>query len=146
MAIDHVLHQYVGVQCTHYLDDFTVIVPEQAAKAVTDLTEKLLELLGWDIKKSKEKPMDKSFVALGVNFDLGPGPGPREGPEYRRLEQEGTDQGHRRQDPRAPSPRRNLCGRGGRAAREAGLLELANLRPHVRPGVPLPRPSGIAPE
>ncbi len=71
MAIDHMLHQYVGVPCAHYFDDFTVIVPEQAAKAATDLTEKFLELLGWDIEKSKEKPMDKSFVALGVNFDLG---------------------------------------------------------------------------
>ncbi len=70
MAINHMVHEYVGVPCTHYFDDFTVIVPETVAAAATELTEKFLDTLGWEVKKSKNKPMDSDFLALGVNFGL----------------------------------------------------------------------------
>lgn len=102
MAINHMVHEYVGVPCTHYFDDFTVIVPETVAAAATELTEKFLDTLGWEVKKSKNKPMDSDFLALGVNFGLSRAIG--EDPN-RRREQGGEDQGHRRQDPRLPAPR-----------------------------------------
>ena len=28
------------------------------------------ELLGWEVKASKDKPLEETFVALGVEFDL----------------------------------------------------------------------------
>ena len=102
MSINHMVHEYVGVPCTHYFDDFTVIVPESVATAATELTEKFLDTLGWEVKKSKNKPMDSNFVALGVNFDLSHAIG-----DDSRIvvsNKEERVKRHRVQDSRSPEP------------------------------------------
>ena len=71
MALNHLVHEYVGVPCTHYFDDFTVIVPETLASTVDLLTKRFFEVLGWDVKMAKDKPMDQEFTALGVEICLG---------------------------------------------------------------------------
>ena len=42
MALNHLLHENVGVPCTHYFDDFTVIVPETIGAASDEFTGKFL--------------------------------------------------------------------------------------------------------
>ncbi len=70
MALNHLAHHYAGIPCSHYFDDFTVIAPEELAEEIDGLAKQFFEILGWDVKKSKDKPMKEKFTALGVNFDL----------------------------------------------------------------------------
>ncbi len=70
MALNHLAHAFVGVPCTHYFDDFTIIVPETLGDAVDEMTREFFETLGWEVKVSKDKPMAERFTALGVEIDL----------------------------------------------------------------------------
>jgi len=70
MALNHLVHAFVGIPCTHYFDDFTIVVPEIISSTVDTLARRFFELLGWDVKVSKDKPMSRTFTALGVDFDL----------------------------------------------------------------------------
>ena len=71
MALNYLVHGFVGVPCTHYFDDFTIVVPQILGAEVDILTKKFFDILGWDIKESKDKPMADTFTALGVEVCLG---------------------------------------------------------------------------
>ena len=70
MALNFLLHEHVGVPCTHYFDDYTIVMPELSGQAADDLTGQFLKELGWDVKREKDKPMSQVFTALGVVADL----------------------------------------------------------------------------
>ena len=70
MALNHLVHEYIGVPCTHYFDDFTIIVPKVLASTVDLMTKRFFEILGWEVKSAKDKPMDEEFAALGVEVAL----------------------------------------------------------------------------
>ena len=65
MALEHLLHETMGVPSTHYFDDFTLLAPMGLGETLSDIAKEFLDLLGWDIKKSKGNPMNQKFVALG---------------------------------------------------------------------------------
>ena len=54
MALEHLLHETMGVPSTHYFDDFTLLAPMGLGETLSDIAKEFLDLLGWDIKKSKE--------------------------------------------------------------------------------------------
>ena len=70
MALNFLLHENVGVPCSHYFDDFTVIVPETLGGIADELTGQFFKELGWEVKRGKDKLTSDLFTALGVNFDL----------------------------------------------------------------------------
>ena len=70
MALDYLLHESVGIRCTHYFDDYTLIVLVAVAALIEELAFEFCDLLGWRLKASKDKPMASCFVALGVEIDL----------------------------------------------------------------------------
>ena len=70
MALNHLVHEYIGVPCTHYFDDFTIIVPKVLASTIDLTTKRFFEILGWEVKSAKDKPMDEEFTALGVEIAL----------------------------------------------------------------------------
>jgi hypothetical protein len=37
MALNYLLHENVGAPCTHYFDDFTLIMPESTSEATDQL-------------------------------------------------------------------------------------------------------------
>jgi len=69
-AIEAILVQILGIPCTHYFDDFTLLVPEEGGLELIEVLKEGLDLLGWKLKADKETPLDSSFIALGVVFDL----------------------------------------------------------------------------
>ena len=70
MALNYLIHENVSTPCTHYFDDFTIIVPEVISKPADQMTGEFLKELGWDVKREKDKPMSSTFTALGVEIDL----------------------------------------------------------------------------
>ena len=64
------MHENVGIPCTHYFDDYTIIVPEVLGSTADELTGQFLKELGWEVKREKDKPTSDTFTALGVVFDL----------------------------------------------------------------------------
>ena len=70
MALNFLLHENVGVPCTHDFGDCTITTPEARGQAADELTGKFLKELGWEVKREKDKPMSQVFTALGVDFDL----------------------------------------------------------------------------
>ncbi len=60
--------------CTHYFDDFAIVIPEVLATYVDTLAKGFFRELGWAINETKDKrlgPFASVFPALGVEFDLG---------------------------------------------------------------------------
>ena len=70
MALNYLMHENAITPCTHYSDDFTIIVPEAISEAADQPTGEFLKELGWDAKRGKGKPMSGTFTALGVEIDL----------------------------------------------------------------------------
>ena len=70
MALNFLLHEHVGVPCTHRFDDYTIVVPEALGQAADEMTGKFIKELGWEVKREKDKPMSQVFTALGVDVDL----------------------------------------------------------------------------
>ncbi len=70
MALDCLAHQYIGIPCTHYFDDFALVMPDFLGAAADIATKQFFELLGWEVKSAKDKPMKQEFTALGVVYDL----------------------------------------------------------------------------
>ncbi len=71
LAPDYLVHEYAGVPCTHYFDDFTIIVPEVIGDDSDDMVGRFLKELGWEVKRNKDEPTASSFAALGVEIVLG---------------------------------------------------------------------------
>ncbi len=69
-ALETILVECFGIPCTHYFDDFTVIVPESMGEIVVVLMHEALSVLGWETKAEKEHPMRTEFNVLGVTFDV----------------------------------------------------------------------------
>ena len=49
-AIEHLLNTLLGIPCTHYFDDFTIIAPESLMPIFEEITKELLSHLGWAVK------------------------------------------------------------------------------------------------
>ncbi|CAE8589824.1 unnamed protein product [Polarella glacialis] len=62
----------LGLLWTNFYDDFPHVDHVVSSSESHQSSLELLELLGWSVSKSakKDKPMAKSFVVLGVVFDL----------------------------------------------------------------------------
>ena len=61
---------HAGISCTHYFDDFIIIVPESISEAADQMAGEFIKELAWEAKREKDKPMSTEFTALGVDFDL----------------------------------------------------------------------------
>ena len=70
MALNYLMHENVGIPCTHYFDDYTIIVPEILGNQADELTGQFLKELGWEVPREKDKPTSDTFTALVVVFDL----------------------------------------------------------------------------
>ena len=70
MALNYLINENASTTCTHYFDDFTIIIPKVISEAADQLTGEFLKELGWDVKREKDKPMSGTFAALGVEIDL----------------------------------------------------------------------------
>ena len=53
MALNHLVHEYAGTPCTHYFDDFTIIVPEALGEAADMATQRCWKL--WDGPSKRKK-------------------------------------------------------------------------------------------
>ena len=51
-----------NVPLTHYFDDFTPVAPAAVAEAMSNVAKEFLDLLGWDGKSAKEKPMNMKSI------------------------------------------------------------------------------------
>ena len=65
MALNYLMHENVGIPCTHYFDDYTIIVPEALGSSADELTGRFLKELGWEVKREKDKPTSDTFTSLG---------------------------------------------------------------------------------
>ena len=63
MALNFLLHENVGVPCSHYFDDFTVIVAEALGEIADELTGQFFKEFGWGVKRGKDKPTSDLFAA-----------------------------------------------------------------------------------
>ena len=50
MALKYLMHENVGIPCTHYFDDYTIIVPEVLGNPADELTGQFLTELGWGVR------------------------------------------------------------------------------------------------
>lgn len=70
MALNFLLHENVGVRCSHYFDGFTVILLETPGGIADEPTGLFFKVLGWGVKREKDKPAsDRPLHRPGVNFD-----------------------------------------------------------------------------
>ena len=61
MALEHLVRSNLAVPCTHYFDDFTFIVPKAIAEQTDEMTKEFFDILGWDVKLEKDKPIRSSW-------------------------------------------------------------------------------------
>lgn len=71
IALQTIITKIFGIPCAHYFDDFTFIVPSTLGQELIEIVKEGLVFLGWRVKGgSKDVPLDRTFGALGVIFDL----------------------------------------------------------------------------
>ena len=51
MALNYLMHENVGNPCTHYFDDYTIIVPEILGNQADELTGQFLKEFGWEVER-----------------------------------------------------------------------------------------------
>ncbi len=67
-ALEHILNQIFSIPVSAYFDDFPIVAPIELVGFLGTATEKVLRLLGWQVKPQTLQP-SPLFESLGVVFD-----------------------------------------------------------------------------
>ena len=60
-ALNHTAHRVIAAPCSHYFDDFTLIVPRALAEKIADKVIALFEIPGWKQRMECTSPRAKPW-------------------------------------------------------------------------------------
>ena len=65
-ALEAILRDDLGLPCTHYVDDFTLVLPRAFGEKMVERSKQAPAKLGWAVAPSKKDlPLSPRFIALG---------------------------------------------------------------------------------